>query len=116
MKGIFLLSVLATALGCGPKPGVPEGSERIKSPEQAIEDLTNGTVRIYYSGPHSGYDEPTPVGLNESDWRLIEQFPRDYCGEVMASAPIFMAAGYNEAVVEAIREQKAEPGEGGNSE
>lgn len=79
----------------------------IRSVGQAEDDVRNGVALIYYSGPHSGHDEPTPIGLLESDWATIEDLPRNFRGKVMASVPFFRAGQYNEAVIELLRKKTA---------
>ena len=81
---------------------------QVRPSHQAAGDIKNGDPLVYYSGPHSGYNEPTPVGLPESDWTIIEELPRGFRGEVMASGAFFQAGKYNEAVVRALGNKEAD--------
>jgi hypothetical protein len=77
-------------------------TDPIRPALQAANDVKGGTAVIYYSGPHSGYSDPTPIQLPESDWDLIKDLPPIYRGEVMASVPFHAAGQYNMAVVKAL--------------
>jgi len=82
-------------------------TDPIRAVKQVVDDVKNGVALIYYSGPHSGNDEPTPVGVLESDWSTIEDLPRNFRGEVIASGPFFKAGQYNEAVIGMLRKKPA---------